>query len=176
LTDEAKKRIWHKLGPQRKYVMFLAGATARFHAPVAIPVLCELSQRAGGPDAKGEMLLRQQALWGIGILGDNIRNFAKLPIEHRTNILTSLSAEADNPQRSAWARTALRYLEPSTPRPGAVEVDQVLARCAESDDPNTREWVAIALRFWDGDQVEPTLLKLSRDDGRGQLIRLTELD
>jgi hypothetical protein len=55
-------------------------------------------------------------------------------------------------------------------------VDAVLARCAAADDPFLREQVALALYFWDGPLVEPTLLRLTRDDGHGQKFEITEAD
>jgi hypothetical protein len=184
LPEKEKDRVWRKLGHQRKYISFLTTAVARFQAPVAIPVLADLVQRSEGPDLKGATLLRRQGLWAIGILGDNIQNFKKLPAEHQGNILSQLSQEVErnDVRKAGWARTALYYLDPdrlaalSEGKEGVVEVDKVLAHCAQSRDPYTRELVALALRFWEGELVEPTLLKLAQDDGRGELVLITELD
>jgi hypothetical protein len=75
---------------------------------------------------------------------------------------------------SAWAGPlrALPYLLPPT----SQGVDAVLARCAAADDPFLRAQVALALNFWDGPWVEPTLLRLARDDGHGKKVEITEAD
>lgn len=182
--SEERDKAWRKLAPLRKNVNFLAAAVSRFHAPVALPPLAELAQRSGSPDAKGEALLRRQAVWALGILGNDIQNFAKLPAEHRSAIVARLIEDAtnDDAPSAVRARTALFYLAPERleqlpdGKQSIVAVDGVLARCAEVDDPFTRELVALALRFWDGPLVEPTVVKLTRDDGHGQLLRSTELD
>jgi hypothetical protein len=105
-------------------------------------------------------------------------------------------------RRAEWARLALAYLRkempsgiaryrdqvamvlaaaPSGPlvatalarlRPEGV--DTVLERAATADDPYLRSLVALALNFWDGDRVEPTLLRLARDDGRGERIEIPD--
>lgn len=166
-----------KPNPRQQYISFLTAAVARVHAPLAIPVLSKLALRPETNDPAGTILLRRQALWALAILGDNVRDFPKLPQLEKTAILRRLDefAQDADPQKSAWARTALYYLDrkSASADPAGVErVDEVLARCAEVDDPFAREMVALALRFWDGKLVEPTLRKLAADDGHGQLLQL----
>ena len=57
-----------------------------------------------------------------------------------------------------------------------VLVDRALAKCSRTPDRYLRELVANSLNFWDGDLVEETLLRLSRDDGFGTLIRVGDGD
>ena len=39
-----------------------------------------------------------------------------------------------------------------------------------------RKFVAMSLNFWDGPHAETTLLKLTRDNGHGTLLRVEEND
>ena len=68
------------------------------------------------------------------------------------------------------ARYAVGVLQKKVPS----GVDKVLAECANHEDVFLREVVGHALNFWDGDQVEPTLLRLARDDGKGKRIVVTD--
>jgi len=176
---EDQRMRWRQLTPRRDFVRFLIAAVARSQAPVAIPVLADIASREKYPDIKGGTLIRRQALWAFGILGENIKGFGALPAENQRQILAALNQETEqnHPRRSVWARNALKHLQPGQPHgDGLIEVDKVLARCAAADDPYLREQVALALLFWDGPLVEPTLRQLARDDGHGHLIRITEAD
>lgn len=172
---------WRKLTSHRDYVRFLIVAVARSHAPVAMPVLADIALRDKSPDIKGLTLVRRQALWALGIMGQNLREFGQLKAEFRDAILAELDKEssAAHPQRAGWAKNALDYLDRSrlaSPLDDPVAMDAVLAKCADADDPYIREQVALALLYYDGPLVEPTLQKLARDDGHGTLIRVHESD
>src|SRR5262249_1515220 len=96
-----------------------------------------------------------------------------LSAEQKDTIVAQLKEEARGEgKRAAWAQQTLSYLD-KAPSPG---VAAVLARCAAADDPFLREQVATALYFSDGPEVEPTLLRLTRDDGHGQKFEITEVD
>jgi hypothetical protein len=125
--------------------------------------------------------------------------------EQKDTVLAQLRQEAaGSGKRARWARETLPYLEkgkssrqvvdreragglvasawagplPALPYllPPSRGVDAVLARCAAADDPFLRAQVALALNFWNGPWVEPTLLRLARDDGRGTKVEITEAD
>lgn len=177
-SSEQQTLGWRKLDSQRDYVRFLIAAVARSNAPVALPVLAEIALRDQSPDKNGLALVRRQALWGLGILGQNLRTFGQLKPEYRAAILADLAREAGGAQttRALWAANALAYADQqnnvlSKGRP-AVAMDAILAKCAEADDPYIREQVALSLLFFDGPLVEPTLQKLGRDDGHGTLVRV----
>jgi hypothetical protein len=139
-------------------------------------------------------------------LGENARREDKvLTPEQKEAVIAQLKKEAaGSGKRARWARETLPYLEKGKPSRQVVDrepvgglvaaawagplsalpyvlppsrgVDAVLARCASADDPFLRAQVALALNFWDGPWVEPTLLRLARDDGRGKKIEITEAD
>ncbi len=178
LGEVEQKKEWKKLAPQRDHVRFLAAALGDFALPVGVGLLSELALKDDSPDLQGNTLRRRQAVWALGNLGENIKEFAKLPAERQAEVLEVLQKEsaADTP-RGAWAGNALHYLGRRQPASAAlVLVDHTLARCARADDRYLRAQVALALNFWAGDAVEETLLLLSRDDGHGTLLRITELD
>jgi hypothetical protein len=115
-------------------------------------------------------------------MGEHLKGFAKMPKEQQDATLATLREEPGKgaTPRANWARTALSYLEPGSVairgHEEIVRVDETLVTLADSDDPFLRELVAMAFNFWDGPQAEATLLKLSRDNGRGTLIRVEEID
>lgn len=204
LPADERDKVWRKLAPQRDHVQYLAATLGDFHAPVGLPLLAEIALRADSPDVKGNVLRRRQAVWALGNLGDNVKGFKKLPPDRQTAILETLRKEASaSGERGRWARNGLHYLEerPATPANtlphllalnpfsvvpalpaepellgGVVEADRVLARVARAEDRYLRAQVALALNFWDGPEVEPTLLRLARDTGHGELVRVSEAD
>ncbi len=128
-----------------------------------------------------------------------------LTAEQKESIIAQLKREAaGSGKRARWARQTLPYLEKGKAPSLAVDrerasglvaaawagpltmlpyllsqsqgVDAVLARCAAAEDPFLRAQVALALNFWDGPWVEPTLLRLARDDGHGKKVEITEAD
>lgn len=182
LAGRERDALWRRLAAQRHHVSYLAAALGDFHVPVGLPLLAEIALRTNSPDAKGNTLQRRKAVWALANLGANTAKFKELPPEKRAEILDILKTEAgsqDTP-RAAAARTALYYLDRdalSAKSLGAVtKADEVLAQAADAEDRYLREQVTLALNFWDGPLVEPTLLRLARDDGHGTLERITEDD
>jgi hypothetical protein len=172
---------WRKLAPQRNFVEYLASALGDFYSPVGVPLLCEIIEREEAPDAKGNTMRRRRAIWALSNLGANLRTIDKqLTAEQRAKIMDDLKQEMAGTKewRAAWAATALYYLDKSAVAASTpvVLVDRALAKCSRTPDRYLRELVANSLNFWDGDLVEETLLRLSRDDGFGTLIRVADGD
>ena len=181
LPEEEQKKAWRKLAPQRNFVEFLAAALGDFYVPVGVPLLCEIINRETSADVNGNTMRRRRAIWALSNLGDHVKKIDReLPAEQRQKIVEELREEsAGKEPRAGWARTALYYLDSSAvakETPGLVFVDQALAQCAKTPDRFMREHVAMALNFWDGALVEATLLRLTRDDGFGTLIRISETE
>jgi hypothetical protein len=178
LSPTEQDKAWRKLAAQRNYVDFLTSALGDFYIPVGVPLLCEMITQETAADVQGNTMRRRRAIWALANLGANTKAFAQdLKEPQQQTILADLhlASGGDDPRRAGWARTALFYLEAGAPPPGdVVLVDRALAQAAGSQDRYLREHVAMALNFWDGDQVEPTLLRLARDDGFGTLIRVDE--
>ena len=153
-----------------------------FHAPVGAPVLCAILKHDTSPDLNGNILQRRKALWALINLGENLRSFTTIPAEQRQNLLAGLKEEASSPNsaRAGWSRTALYYLDktalPSGDLPGIVKVDEALVATADADDRFLRKLTGMAFNFWDGEQVEATLLKLTKDMGRRSLVLVEEND
>lgn len=175
LDEKKADARWAKTAPQRNYVRFLIATAGRFSAPVALPVLAELTQREQGPDPNSDALLRRHTLWILAVMGDHLKKFDKVPPEFRSVILAELKKQAEgvgpNAQRS---RAALAALDKDYQTADRVAVDQILAKVAKADDPYLREHVALACLFWDGPMIEPTLLLLARDDGHGTMLRVND--
>jgi len=172
---------WRKLAPQRNFVEYLASALGDFYTPVGVPLLCEIIEREDAPDVKGNTMRRRRAIWALSNLGANLQTIDKqLTAEQRAKIVDDLKKEmAGNIEwRAAWAATALYYLDKSSVAESTpvVLVDRALAKCSRTPDRYLRELVANSLNFWDGDLVEETLQRLSRDDGFGTLIRVADGD
>ncbi len=178
LAEPDQKKAWKKLASRRDHVRFLAAALGDLALPVGVPVLSALALKDDSPDLKGNTLRRRQAVWALGNLGANIKEFAQLPAPDQAAALETLAKEAAaDTARGSWARHGLHYLKARQPPvAGLVRVDHTLARCALADDRYLRSQVALALNFWEGDKVEETLLLLSRDNGHGTLVRITEFD
>jgi len=181
--DEAALAAWHKLGPQRNFVLFLTSCLGDFTIPVGVHVLSTIAMKDKSAEIKGLSMRRTRAVKALANLGNNMQRhyFGKdataeikvLSAEQKTTILDKLAKAAagtgDRAKMAHYAHDVLLQKEPS-------KVDVVLAYCAKSEDIYLREWVALALNFWDGDLVEPTLLQLSKDDGHGRWIMVTEAD
>ena len=131
-------------------------------------------------DINGNALQRRKALWSLMNMGENTKGFAKLPVEHRAEIVRTLKNEASNTgtNRGGWALTALYYLDksavPSLDSPAIPKVETALAACVDADDRFLRELTAMSFNFWDGEQAEAILLKLANDKGHGSLLRVEE--
>jgi hypothetical protein len=181
LPADKQDKAWRKLASERNYVEFLASALGDFYVPVGVPLLCEIINREESPDAKGNTMRRRRAIWALSNLGDHVKKIDhELSAAQKERILEQLREEAAGPgPRGSWAKTALYYVDSSAvaqDEPGVVLVDRALAQCARTPDRYLREHVAMALNFWDGDLVEDTLVRLTRDDGFGTLLRVLETD
>lgn len=165
---------------RRSYIQYLAACLGNLSTPVGAPVLCDMARSNYGGDEKTRALLRRQAVWALANLGDNVRKFENLGPDQRQAVLDALNAEtvqAGAGPAGDWAKKSQEFLS-GTGRLGVIDA---LAECATSDDPFLRKQVALALSFWDGDEsetrlAEETLLRLTRDDGRGTAIEIGEKD
>jgi hypothetical protein len=187
--DEAKAKAWRALEAPRNNVLYLMACLGDFTIPVGVPLLGDIAVQDTGPDVKGTALRRRRAVWALANLGENLKRFQEVPEEKKEEILAALEAEpkpesskGEKKLRAEWAKQTLTYLktwkedEWKENKKPPLGVDAILARCAEADDPYLRALTALALNFWDGDLVEPTLLRLARDDGHGERIEIGELD
>jgi hypothetical protein len=186
LTQAKRDAYWRKLANARNHVLYLIACMGDFTIPVGAPVLGEIAVKDQGPEIKGLTARRRRAVWALANLGNNFKRRylgenagaedKVLSAEQKSAIVAQLKEEANGKgKRAAWARQALSYLDKGS-GPPSQGVDAVLARCASADDPFLRTQVALALNFWNGPLVEPTLLRLTRDDGHGQKIEITEVD
>jgi hypothetical protein len=173
-ADE-KKSVLEK----RKDIEFLGPCVGNLMVPAGAAVLSDLAVKGRGRDAKSQALLRRQAVWALGNLGENVKRFQSLPAERRETILAELAAAsvASGPQ-AEWARQALGFLDGSKTNVGVIAA---LAESAKADDPYLRTLVALALTFWEGEGdervlAENTLKTLSRDDGHGTRIEIGDAD
>ncbi len=181
---------WRRLSAQRNNVSFLTACLGDFTVPVGIPLLSEIALQETGPELKGNTQRRRNAVWALCILGENFKRRFQginarpgdkiLDPPEKAAIVEELKREvAAGGQRAEWAENALAYILPTGSGDSykrRVAVDRTLSECARSEDPFLRELVAQALAFWDGELVEPTLLRLSHDDGHGPRIEISEND
>ncbi len=170
---------WRRLSSQRDNIRFLAAALGDFVVPVGTPVLARLASRDDSPDVKNNTLIRRQAVWTLGLMGESRKAFEKLPDAQKAEIVDGLKKElAKEGIRKDAARSALFYVNPgglgTETFENITKVDAVLSKCARDPDQFLRMQVALACNFWEGDDVEATLVRLSRDDGFGTLLRVSE--
>jgi hypothetical protein len=175
-TDKDKQLLWRKLREKRDYAIFLAGALGEMQIPVGAPVLCDMLRHSDSPDVNGNTLQRRKAIWALMNMGENLKGFAKLPDERREEILAQLHEAAKTEPHGRWARTALFYLDKTSPGGSIAKVDEALAVAAKADDRFLRELSAMAFNYWDGDLAESTLLKLANDRGQGTMLSVEEGD
>lgn len=190
LPAEEQKAAWRGLSMQRNNVFFLTACLGDFTVPVGVPLLSEIALKEHGPELKGNTQRRRKAVWALSNLGENFkRRFLGinarpgdkiLDQSQKAAIVEELKREiAAGGQRTEWAENALSYILPGSGGHSykrRVAADRTLSECARSEDPFLREEVAQALYFWDGELVEPTLLRLSHDDGHGPRIETNEND
>ena len=174
---------WAKLRPQRDLLTFYTSCVGDFLAPVGVNALTMIAMKDKGGDLKGLSLRRRQAVFALANLGSNLQqryhgkttqaDTKPLTAAQKQHILDRLEkasvGKSDRARIAHGARNILTGKEPS-------RVDQALEVCARSNDVFLRAEVAFALTFWDGDRVEPTLLLLSRDDGHGLRIEISDTD
>jgi hypothetical protein len=181
--DESALAAWNKLRADRDFVLFLTSCMGDFTIPVGVRVLSSIAMKEKSAETKGLSQRRRRAVYAFANLGNNMRQHYFGQTTHPdTKVLTAPQKEAildrlakiasgtdDRAKMAHYAHDVLLQKDPS-------KVDVVLAFCAKSDDVYLRELVALALNFWDGDSVEPTLLMLSKDDGHGKRIEITDID
>jgi hypothetical protein len=190
LSQAEKDAGWRSLATQRNHLLYLAACLGDFTVPVGVPLLSDMALRDDGPDLKATTLRRRHAVWTLVNLGANVQHRylginsqpgdKVLTAEQKAAIEAELQQEAAGTgNRAAWARNALYYLDKNKRADSAmplVRADQTLDRCSRADDPYLRELVALASNFWEGDLLEPMLLRLAHDDGHGQRIEINEND
>lgn len=180
-TDKDKQLLWRPLNKDRDYLGFLAAALGEFHAPVGAPILCAILQHDVSPDLNGNTLQRRKALWALTNMGDSLKGFTKMPLEQQQSLMAGLKEESlASGARAGWARTALYYLDknalPDGKNADLVKVDETLVATADAEDRFLRALTAMSFNFWDGEQAEATLLRLTKDDGHGTLLRVEDKD
>lgn len=163
---------------QRSEAQYLTASLGSLITPVGATVLGELAAKPISPDDKTDALLRRQAVWALARLGNGRQRFDKLPAERRDQILGELDRLSHSAgENGAWAKGAAEALR----NQGTAGVVPALVKAAGSDDPYLRKQAALALTFWigapgDNLRAEQALLKLTRDDGHGRSIEVTERD
>jgi hypothetical protein len=181
--DQAALAAWNKLRADRNFVLFLTSCVGEFTIPVGVHVLSSIAMKEKSAEMKGLSLRRRRAVWAFASLGNNMRqHYLGINADANTKVLTAQQKDAileklgktaaatgDRAKMAHYAYDVLLQKEPA-------KVDVVMEFCAKSDDIYLRELVALALNFWDGDLVEPTLLMLSKDNGHGKWIAVTEVD
>jgi hypothetical protein len=162
----------------RNEVQYLAACVGNLSVPIGATALSEIATRPISSDEKTDALLRRQTVWALATLGGGRTRWDRLPESQRKEALATLAQHAAGvDDRSNWARQALEIL--SAKSSGGVVA--ALAKAATNDDPFVRKQAALALAFWNGDQDEnrladQTLMRLTRDDGRGKSIEITDKD
>jgi hypothetical protein len=173
LPAEERKAAFQKLATQRDQVRFLISALGDFTVPTGVPLLSEIALAPDGPDVKASTLRRRLAVWALANLGENLKRWPKLSAPQRERAVADLRKEAaGRGPRADAARLAYEHLTKGRP----LGVDATLAECAVSQDVHLRTLAAMALNFWDGPLVEPTLERLSYDDGHGTRLDISDND
>jgi hypothetical protein len=191
LSADEVTRQRKALEPHRTFENFLCACLGNFIVPTGGPVLRETAEgRLDGADIEMEpqarAMLRRQAVWGLALLGENLKRFDALPEPDQMIVLVKLKEaarltdEAGNQKTGEakeladWAQAALRHLENRRAKtPDAFGVDRTLETCAHAQDRVLREFTALACNFWFGTEeenrrIESALLDLTNDDGRDE--------
>jgi hypothetical protein len=185
VSEEERTREFQSLKDRRKDMQFLSPCLGNLIIPVGAPLLCDIARRERGTDEKSLALLRRQAVWALGNLGENLKRYDKLPPARRQSVLSAMeAAEATAPAGTrAWASQTAQYLREvqEGKARGGLGVIAALAECARAEDPFLREMVAHALNFWEGDAkenalAEKTLVLLAGDKGQGKRLEIGEHD
>jgi hypothetical protein len=168
--DPARKRAEVKLQPERDYLLFLTSALGNCSLPTGVPILFRLASDKETIDPETRLMRRRRAVFALATLGQNLKRFDALSEDEKNRIL----AELDAHPASSLARETHGYLEArSQGKATTMGVARVLEECADDDDEFLRLSAAFASNFWEGTPaenaaMEATLVKLSRDDGRGE--------
>lgn len=180
--DEKTKRSaaqdWHTHQIHRALVQYLTACVGNLSVPVGAKVLSDMIHRPISTDEKSDAILRRQAVWALANLGNNRERFERLSADHKQEVFAQLELRAAKAgDTSDWSRLAVEILRNES----SGGVIAALAKCAEADDPFLRKQAALALSFWKGtasenELADATLLRLTRDDGHGRSIEITEKD
>jgi hypothetical protein len=161
--DDAPKD-YKTLDAQQDLIRFLCGSLGYFDVPVTAPILCEIAAQPVPAENKVLLQRRQDAIWALAKLGDNLRYYHRLPEERRQSVLTDLARESETTgNRRKAAQAALDFLNDEKP----MGVEAALETCAKSDLAAIRQLAAFAFSFWNVDEAEQSLIDLTHDDGRG---------
>jgi hypothetical protein len=169
---------WHNYQIRRAEVQYLAACVGNLSAPIGAKVLGDMIRKPLSSDEKTDAILRRQAVWAIANLGNNRQRFDRLSEDRKQKVLAELDQHGAKAGDAAdWARISAEILR----NENSGGVIGAIARCAEADDPFLRKQSALALSFWKGTPAEnetadTTLLRLTRDDGHGRSVEITEKD
>ncbi len=185
VSEEERNREFQGLKDRRKDIQFLSPCLGNLIIPVGAPLLGDIARRDRGADEKSLALLRRQAVWALGNLGENLKRYDKLPPARRQAVVSAMEAAETTAvaDTRTWARQTAEYLrEVQEGKPHtSLGVIGALAECARADDPFLREMVAHALNFWEGDSkenalAEKTLVLLTGDKGQGKRLEIGDAD
>jgi hypothetical protein len=169
---------------QRKYIQFLSSCLGNLCLPVGAPVVARVAKKEAGPNDPVGTVLRRHATWVLANMGENRRRFDSLPADRRAAVLAQLEQEAESTgPRSDWARRTLGALKGTSELGVIRDLDEISrAEAIKNDsDPFLRRMLAFALTFWEGTPAEnavaeDALDRLARDNGRGNLIDVSDVD
>lgn len=162
----------------RNEVQYLTACVGNLALPVGAPILVDMATNTISSDEKTDALLRRQAVWALATLGSGRTRWDKMTVARKGEALAELERNAGGADDfSTWSRAGSEIL--AVKNSGGVIA--ALAKCASSDDPFIRKQAALALAFWHGTDdenkfAEETLLRLTRDDGRGKSIEIMKDD
>lgn len=169
---------WHTYQIRRSEAQYLAACVGNLSVPIGAKTLGDMAARQLSSDEKTDAILRRQAVWAIANLGNNRQRFDRLSDDRKQTVLADLDQRAAKVGDAAdAARSAAEILR----NQNTGGVINALSKCAEADDPFLRKQAALALSFWNGalienDQADNTLMRLTRDDGHGKSIEITDKD
>lgn len=181
-VEESKRRSaaqdWHNYQIRRSEAQYLAACVGNLSVPVGATVLGDMAKQKLSADEKTDAILRRQAVWALASLGNNRQRFDRLSDDRKKEILAELDRQSGRGGDSGgWSKAATEILR----NEGSGGVITALAKGATADDPFLRKQSALALSFWPGNKdenliAEESLMRLTRDDGHGQAIEITEKD
>ena len=173
LTPKEEANELKQLEPERNYIQYLMQSLGHFMVPVGVPILRKLAVQESGLDPRTLQARRQQALFALGNLGNNLKRFDALSAEQQQAVLSQLETLGGSGEQAAAAKAALDCLKGRQEgRPAAIGVDRVIEKCADAEDLLLRMYAALAATHWSGTEaenarIEKALLRLCADSGKG---------
>lgn len=177
-SDRETARQRERFFVQRNEMQYLAACVGNLSIPVGATVLGDLATQPISTDEKSDALLRRQVVWALATLGSGRARWDKLPNEQKNALLAKLDQHAAGvDEQATWARNAKDIIAGKS----SGGIIAALTKCAANDDPFVRKQAALALAFWNGTEdenklAEETLMRLTRDDGRGKSIEIMKED